>query len=80
MSEVELTTKQRNKIKRAIKALNDVRREIQEQNPDCDMNWYLEDAGNFHLLDSESHDENCCANRDGVVDSFNLYNSGGGGW
>ena len=79
-----LTSKQRNKIKRAIKALNDVRQELQSDNADCEIQWYLEDNDNLNLMTGESHDESGCNDgaqmRDRVIDVFYLEYSSGGGW
>lgn len=56
MADIELTSKQHNKIKRAVKALNDVRDELQLENPDHDLMWYLEDCANLNLMEGESHE------------------------
>ena len=78
---IELTSKQRNKIKRAVKALNDVRRELENENGDCDVQWYLEDNDNLNLMSGNSHDGNGSASRqDRVIDTFYLESSSGGGW
>ena len=76
-----LTSKQRNKIKRAVKALNDVRRELQSENDECDIQWYLEDNDNLNLMAGNSHDGNGSeSRRDRVIDTFYLEASSGGGW
>jgi hypothetical protein len=86
MSVITLTTKQRSKIKRAIKALNDVRRELQNDNNDCDVQWYLEDSGNLNLMSGDSHDETSgsgygdTSRQDRVIAIFDLDNAGGGAW
>lgn len=80
MSKVQLTAKQKAKIKRAIKSLNDVNEEIQTDNSDKYINWYLEDNDNLNLMEDYSHDGNGSANHDAVIEVFNLDNSGGGGW
>lgn len=81
MSEVELTAKQLNKIKRCVKGLNDVLAELQKDNPDNEMNWYLEDSANLNLMSGPSHSEMMLkANYHNVVDCFQLYYAGGGGW
>jgi hypothetical protein len=84
MTDITLTTKQRNKIKRAIKALNDVRQELQNQNGDCDIQWYLEDSGNLNLMSGDSHDEDGgngeTSRQDRVIALFDLDNAGGGAW
>lgn len=81
MSDIEITAKQRNKIKRCIKGLNDVRREIQNENPSIDINWYLEDNDNFNLMGGESHSGvEASANQSNVIEWFNLERASGGGW
>ena len=74
-----LTSKQRNKIKRAVKALNDVRRELEQENPENVISWYHE-SGNLNLIDGETHKPNGDANQDSVIDLFTLDRSDGGGW
>jgi len=56
VSDIELTIKQHRKIKNAVKALNDVRDELQRENPDYYLNWYLEDGDNLNLMEGDSHD------------------------
>ena len=83
MSNIYLTSKQRLKIKKAIKLLDEVRNEIQQANSDATVNWYLEDCGNLNLLDGDSHDaynDQGGANHDAVIEVFDLPFSGGGGW
>jgi hypothetical protein len=86
MSDITLTTKQKSKISRAVKALNDVRREVDNENSDCDVQWYLEDCGNLNLMSGDSHDETSgsgygdTSRQDRVIALFDLDNSGGGGW
>jgi hypothetical protein len=81
---IELTTKQRSKILRAVKSLNDVRRELQNGNRDCDVQWYLEDSGNLNLMSGDSHDEDGgngdTSRQDRVIALFNLDSAGGGAW
>ena len=81
MAEIELTNKQDSKIKRAVKALNEVRAELQKDNPDNNINWYLEAGDNFNLMEDESHDE-CMstARHDRVIKEYQLKNASGGGW
>ena len=74
-----LTSKQRNKIKRAIKALNDVRQELEKENPTTDISWYHE-SGYLNLIDGETHKPNGNADQDSLIDSFPLDRSDGGGW
>lgn len=78
-TKIELTSKQSTEIKKAIATLNRVRKEVQTHSGN-DINWYLEDTANFHLMDGHSHDAHGNANRDMVIDSFNLSNASGGGW
>lgn len=80
---IELTTKQRSKIKRAVKALNDARKEIELDNAGSDINWFLEDCGNLNLMNGNTHDlgnNNGSANYGNVIEVFDLDNAGGGGW
>lgn len=80
MADVELTPAQKRKIKRAVAALNDVRQELQQENPDYYINWYLEDTGNLNLMEADSHDRDGGARHDKVIEHFGLDNSSGGGW
>ncbi|WP_421193853.1 hypothetical protein [Aeromonas jandaei] len=80
MADVELTPAQKRKIKRAVAALNDVRQELQQENPDYNINWYLEDTGNLNLMEADSHDRDGSARYDKVIEIFGLDNSSGGGW
>lgn len=80
MADVELTPAQKRKLKNAVKALNDVRRELQRDNPDYYINWYLEDNDNLNLMEGDSHDRDGTARQDKIIEFFNLDNSGGGGW
>lgn len=83
MSDIELTSKQRSKIKRALKSLEDVRKEVELDNASSDINWYLEDCGNLNLMSGNSHDlsaTNHQQNTDCVIEVFDFYNAGGGGW
>lgn len=81
MADIELTSKQLSKIRRAVKALNDVRQELQNDNPDYNMNWYLEDENNLNLMEGESHEGIAgIPQHDRVIDCFELKNASGGGW
>lgn len=82
MASITLTTKQKRKIELAIKALNEVRAEIQQENPDNYINWYLEDNDNLNLLEdvSHNHDSRGSSNQDAVIATFDLKHSTGGGW
>lgn len=80
MAEIILTKSQLRKIKTSVKALNDVRQELQSENPNFNINWYLEDSGNFCLMEDETHDDDGNARQDRVIEIFNLDNSSGGGW
>lgn len=80
MADIELTPAQKRKLKRAVATLNDVRRELQQEHPERDINWYLEDTGNLNLMEDESHDRDGDPQRDKVIEQFSLDNSGGGGW
>ena len=80
MSDIELTTKQRNKIIRCVKGLNDVLAELQKENPDNYINWYIEDSDNLNLMKDMPHDESCIAKPQNTIELFNLDCSSGGGW
>lgn len=83
MADIELTPAQKRKITSAIKSLNKVREELQRENPDYHINWYLEDCGNLHLLEGDSHelaDTYGAAAQDKVIHLFDLEHSSGGGW
>jgi len=78
---IELTTKQRGKITRAVKALNDVRQELQDENPGININWYLEDSDNLNLMGGESHtDDLQHPLQENVIELLWLKNASGGGW
>lgn len=80
MATVTITARQKAKIEKAIKALNDVRSEIQFKNPDNDIQWYLEDCGNLHLMEGDTHNNLGNAQKDRVITHDILENSSGGGW
>lgn len=79
---MELTAKQRNKIKRAVKALNDVRRELQDQYPENKINWYLEDCGNLCLMSGDTHSDNLNVSPlfENIVEVYDFEMASGGGW
>ncbi len=85
MTDIVLTPKQKAKIKRAVKALNDVRKEVEQTN-NCEPEgilWYLEDSENLNLMDGMSHDNSTYgepSRQDAVIDVFNLDKASGGGW
>ena len=85
MTSIKLTSSQRAKIKRAVKALNDVRADVERTNetePEG-IHWYLEDAGNLNLMDGMSHDSDKYgepSRQHAVIDVFDLEKSSGGGW
>ncbi len=82
MADIELTPSQKRKITSAVKALNKVREDLQRENPDYYINWYLEDCGNLNLLEGDSHDaENYGASQsDNSIEVWDLEHSTGGGW
>ena len=80
MADIALSPAQRRKIKRAVTALNEVRLELQTDNPDYDINWYLEDTSNLNLMEESSHGHDGSPQHDKVIESFYLDNAGGGGW
>ena len=57
-----------------------MRQEVQRANPGNDINWYLEDCGNFHLMENETHDDDGDARKDRVITHDSLEESSGGGW
>ena len=82
MSDVSLSKKQVARIKRLVTGLNNVRKEIQLENPDHCINWYLEDCGNLNLLKGESHSGGYGAEAlyENVLLTVDLEESAGGGW
>tara|TARA_R110002072_G_scaffold169949_2_gene323484 strand:- start:4541 stop:4792 length:252 start_codon:yes stop_codon:yes gene_type:complete len=80
--DVTLSIKQLNKVRRAIKSLNDVRKELEVNNPENYINWYLEDNNNLNLMCDYSHSQDAhgVSNQDAVIRCFELDNAGGGGW
>ncbi len=80
-SKIELTTKQRSKARRALKALMDIRDEVQEANPDNEVFWYYEGDGNFHLMDGPTHlGMDGIPNFDGIIETIPVIHFDGGGW
>ncbi|EKP0311728.1 hypothetical protein JE959_001754 [Aeromonas veronii] len=80
MAKTVLTIAQKNKIEMAVAALNEVTKELQEQNPDCYINWYLEDNDNLNLMEEDSHGDDGAAQKNKVIELFSLDNSSGGNW
>ena len=82
MEDFKMTPLQRGQITRAINTLNRVRRELEKNNPDApNVNWYLEDCGNFNLMSDDSHTGlGAERNKGAVVSTWDLRNSSGGGW
>jgi hypothetical protein len=82
VTELVLTAKQTNKIKRALKALEEVREEMDMQSDvKGGVNWYIEDCGNLHLMDGCTHCDNGDPNHGLIVgDVFNFNQSSGGAW
>lgn len=82
MADIKLTPAQKRKINSAVKALNKVRDDLQRENPEYYINWYLEDCGNLNLLEGDSHDvEDRGSAQEGVIiETFDLEDSNGGGW
>lgn len=76
---MELTQKQRNKIKRALKALEDVRSEVGSKS-DNQVMWYIESGGDFNLMNGDSHDERGDSSHENIIESFYLPNYDCGGW
>ncbi len=83
MVDIKLTPAQKRKINSAVKALNKVRSDLQRENPEYYINWYLEDCGNLNLLEGDSHDladTYGAASQNNIIETFDLDHSGGGGW
>jgi hypothetical protein len=82
MSNIKLTASQRAKIKRCVKGLNDVRREIQEENLSIKINWYLEDNDNLNLMGGQTHtdDSSYHPQYENVIEHFTLEVASGGAW
>ena len=83
MSDIKLTTAQKRKINTVVNSLNKVRAELQMENPDYYINWYLEYGGNLNLLEKDSHDladTYGAANQEVVIETFDLDFGSGGGW
>lgn len=80
-TELYLSTKQRNKVRRALKALEEVRVEVQELSQ-LEINWYLEDSSNLNLMEGETHDTTFrgAANIGMIIGGFEFPHSSGGGW
>lgn len=53
---------------------------FQSKNPSNDIQWYLEDCGNLHLMEDNTHDYSGDARQDRVITHNELVNSSGGGW
>ena len=82
MSEFNITPAQKAAITRAVNSLNKVRAELEKANPDCDVNWYLEDTANLHLMSGESHKDDAWGspNHDAVEGYWSFEQASGGGW
>ena len=78
-TKIHLTTKQKNKINRALKALEEVRSDVASTS-DNFINWYLEDTANLHLMDGDSHDDKGSALQGMSIDCFFMNAASGGGW
>ena len=83
-TQIALTKKQRNKINRALNALEEVRAEVSEfwaEEKVGGINWYLEDNGNLCLMDGDSHGGiNWSPRQDYAIDTFTFNQASGGGW
>lgn len=82
MSDIELTAKQRAKIKRCLKGLEQVRVEIQKANPNEIVHWYLEDTANLNLMCGHTHEDKWPqrAIQENIIEQFDMPESSGGGW
>ncbi|MEZ9709384.1 hypothetical protein AB4254_11950 [Vibrio breoganii] len=79
MTEITLSSKQCAKIKRALKALEEVRKEVDLESDEA-VRWYLEDSGNLNLMTGDSHDDSGSPNFDAVIEHFEFPESTGGAW
>jgi hypothetical protein len=80
-TKLTLTTKQSNKVKRALKAIEEVRKEVDAQCVvDGGVNWYVEDNDHLYLMDGYTHDDKCRANHGMVIAHFAMPHASGGGW
>lgn len=79
-TKIILTDKQRQRIEFAVKMLNEVRQELDRENPGHNVNWYLEDSSNLNLMDGDSHDDAQRPMRNRIIGSFIFWNASGGGW
>ena len=87
-TQIALTKKQKNKINRALMALEEVRSEVSEYWEDertGDITWYLEDTASLYLMDGDSHGNadnaySHISRRDYSIDSFLFFHASGGGW
>ena len=82
MNYLYLTTKQKTKIKKALKALEEVRKEVSQSENATDINWYLEDCGNLHLMNGATHEASGQNHsiQENIIDVFDFKESSGGGW
>ena len=80
VTNITLTAKQRNKIQRAVNALEAVRLEVSEQNDGHIINWYLEDTANLCLMDGWPHDDSLRQLQGMVINVFDLPMASGGAW
>lgn len=78
MAEVELTSSQYNKLKRAFSTINQIRNEIQRDNPKRNISWY-DVMGTVHLLDDKSQGNEGKDTND-IVDTFYINNCDCGDW
>ena len=78
-TELTLTIKQSNKVKRALKALEEVRGEIDGLSEN-DVIWYFEAEGSIYLMDGDTHDSAESANHSMIIGSWSLPNYDCGGW
>ncbi|MEM0550447.1 MULTISPECIES: hypothetical protein [Aeromonas] len=79
MADIVLTPAQSRMLSKAVATLNEVLHQLQLENPDCNINWYLE-SGALHLMGGDSHDDDGRARQDLVIETFTLDKADGGGW
>ena len=81
LTTVELTTKQSNKVKRAMKALDDVWEEVAKENPDLpELHWYVEAEGSLNLMSEYSNDMKYGGGYDHIIENWNFRHLDCGGW
>jgi hypothetical protein len=73
-----LTPKHRKKYKKICADMQSLLDDISEYIPD--VNIYIEDSGNWNLMNGDSHDDEGSPRRDRVIENCSVFQSSGGGW